>query len=180
MAFLPRPVTRMILSTPDATASSTPYWMMGLSTSGSISFGWGLVAGRKRVPSPAAGKTALRTLVLMMTSFRMQLQDRAVVAQHALANDLHRDRTLPHQAVMKLQQGKVAAPPLAVIFTQLENLQLAQSVIEIGRVGSPALGLLLGHGRHLIAFVDEECLSLVQSHFPRVHFYPGDKACVAQ
>src|SRR5262249_47459370 len=42
-------------------ASSTPYWMMGLSTSGSISLGCALVAGRKRVPSPAAGKTALRT-----------------------------------------------------------------------------------------------------------------------
>src|SRR3954454_4357958 len=35
--------------------------MMGLSTSGSISFGWAFVAGRKRVPSPAAGMTALRT-----------------------------------------------------------------------------------------------------------------------
>src|SRR5712692_3873333 len=35
--------------------------MSGLSTSGSISLGCALVAGRKRVPSPAAGKTALRT-----------------------------------------------------------------------------------------------------------------------
>src|SRR6266508_3683824 len=34
--------------------------MIGLSTSTSISFGWAFVAGRKRVPSPAAGKTALR------------------------------------------------------------------------------------------------------------------------
>src|SRR5215203_6142029 len=63
MAFLPRPVTRMMLSTPDATASSTPYWMIGLSTSGSISLGCALVAGRNRVPHPAAGKTALRTRI---------------------------------------------------------------------------------------------------------------------
>ena len=42
-------------------ASSTPYWMIGLSTSGSISFGCALVAGRNRVPRPAAGKTTLRT-----------------------------------------------------------------------------------------------------------------------
>src|SRR6186997_43470 len=35
--------------------------MIGLSTSGSISLGCALVAGRKRVPRPAAGKTALRT-----------------------------------------------------------------------------------------------------------------------
>src|SRR5438067_13457987 len=55
----------MIWSQPAASASSTPYWMMGLSTSGSISFGCALVAGRKRVPSPAAGKTALRTFFFM-------------------------------------------------------------------------------------------------------------------
>src|SRR5215467_2268520 len=36
--------------------------MIGLSTMGSISFGCALVAGRKRVPNPAAGNTALRTL----------------------------------------------------------------------------------------------------------------------
>src|ERR687887_1765127 len=65
MAFLPRPVTRMMLSTPDASASSTPYWMIGLSTSGSISFGCAFVAGRNRVPSPAAGNTALRTVCAM-------------------------------------------------------------------------------------------------------------------
>src|ERR1700746_2379716 len=52
---------RMMSVTPEATASSTPYWMIGLSTSGSISFGWALVAGRNRVPRPAAGNTALRT-----------------------------------------------------------------------------------------------------------------------
>src|SRR5260370_27141133 len=39
--------------------------MMGLSTSGSISLGCALVAGRKRVPSPAAGNTALRTRIFM-------------------------------------------------------------------------------------------------------------------
>src|SRR5437773_1571708 len=61
MAFLPRPVTMMMLVRPAATASSITYWMMGLSTRGSISLGWALVAGRKRVPRPAAGNTALRT-----------------------------------------------------------------------------------------------------------------------
>jgi hypothetical protein len=34
--------------------------MTGLSTTVSISFGMALVAGRKRVPSPATGKTAVR------------------------------------------------------------------------------------------------------------------------
>src|SRR5678815_2795415 len=40
--------------------------MVGLSTSGSISFGCALVAGRKRVPRPAAGKTPLRTGAVVM------------------------------------------------------------------------------------------------------------------
>ena len=35
--------------------------MSGLSTNGSISLGEAFVAGRKRVPSPAAGIMALRT-----------------------------------------------------------------------------------------------------------------------
>src|SRR5690348_7619022 len=39
--------------------------MIGLSTSGSISLGCAFVAGRKRVPSPAAGNTAFRTCTFM-------------------------------------------------------------------------------------------------------------------
>src|SRR5438128_1313564 len=58
----------MIWSSPEATDSSTTYWMAGLSTSGSISLGWALVAGRNRVPRPAAGKTALRTLMRELLS----------------------------------------------------------------------------------------------------------------
>src|ERR1700737_5302903 len=61
MARLPPPVTMITSSIPLAIASSTPYWMVGLSTKGSISFGWALVTGKKRVPRPAAGKMALRT-----------------------------------------------------------------------------------------------------------------------
>jgi hypothetical protein len=37
-----------------------PYWRMGLSTSGSISFGITFVAGKKRVPKPAHGNTHVR------------------------------------------------------------------------------------------------------------------------
>src|SRR6266481_10110695 len=49
-------------SIPEATASSTTYFINDSATTESISFGEALVAGRKRVPRPAAGKTALRTL----------------------------------------------------------------------------------------------------------------------
>src|SRR5258705_4081477 len=64
MDCLPRPVMIRIWSQPEAMASSTPYWMIGLSTRGSISLGWALVAGRKRVPSPAAGNTAFRIFIM--------------------------------------------------------------------------------------------------------------------
>src|SRR4051794_37211404 len=42
--------------------------MSGRSTTGSNSLGTALVAGRKRVPKPATGKTALRTRLLVMLS----------------------------------------------------------------------------------------------------------------
>src|SRR4029077_7348778 len=61
MARLPPPVTMITCSIPLAIASSTPYWMVGLSTSGSISLGCALVTGKKRVPRPAAGKMAFLT-----------------------------------------------------------------------------------------------------------------------
>ena len=59
IARLLRPVIIRISSIPLASASSTMYWIVGLSTIGSISFGVAFVAGKKRVPNPAAGITAL-------------------------------------------------------------------------------------------------------------------------
>src|SRR2546423_5581006 len=64
MARLPRPVITRMSVMPAPTASSTTYWMVGLSMTGTISFGWLLVAGRNLVPNPAAGITALRTFVI--------------------------------------------------------------------------------------------------------------------
>src|SRR2546425_3846163 len=66
MAFFPRPVTIVMLRIPASTASSITYWMRGLSTSGNISLGWALVAGKKRVPKPAAGKTAFEMRMLLL------------------------------------------------------------------------------------------------------------------
>src|SRR5712692_1666714 len=61
MTPLLRPVTKMKCSIPAALASSTTCWISGRSTTGSISFGMALVAGRNLVPRPATGKTAFRT-----------------------------------------------------------------------------------------------------------------------
>src|SRR5215472_6023751 len=62
MARLLRPVMKIMSTMPAAAASSTAYWISGLSTMGSISLGLALVTGRKRLPRPATGKTALLTL----------------------------------------------------------------------------------------------------------------------
>ena len=51
---------------PALKASSTMNWMVGLSTIGNISLAKALVAGRKRVPSPAAGMTAFLTFVIII------------------------------------------------------------------------------------------------------------------
>src|SRR5438094_3394362 len=63
MVRLPRPEMTRMSVIPAPTASSTTYWMAGLSTTGSISFGWDFVAGRNRVPRPAAGITAFLTFM---------------------------------------------------------------------------------------------------------------------
>src|ERR1700752_4482763 len=60
MARLDAPVMNTRRRAPAASASSTAYWISGLSTTGSISLGLALVAGRKRVPRPATGNTAVR------------------------------------------------------------------------------------------------------------------------
>src|SRR5690606_2169337 len=62
MERLLRPVMKINTSIPASIASSAAYCTSGLSTIGSISLGFALVAGKNRVPSPATGKTAFLTL----------------------------------------------------------------------------------------------------------------------
>src|SRR3989337_447525 len=66
MERLLRPVTKMSSSMPAAIASSAAYWISGLSTIGSISLGLALVTGKKRVPKPATGNTALVTRFIFL------------------------------------------------------------------------------------------------------------------
>src|SRR5262245_32715165 len=55
------PVTKSTWVIPACAISSTTYCTVGLRPTGSISLGWDFVAGRRRVPAPATGITALRT-----------------------------------------------------------------------------------------------------------------------
>src|SRR5438270_12506904 len=111
MEVLPRPVTMMIWSQPAAMASSTPYWMIGLSTSGSISLGCALVAGRKRVPNPAAGKTALRTLIFMQSSsinVRCRNQHSAVSNQQSVTAISHQQTPFTAKDAKNAKRNKTA------------------------------------------------------------------------
>src|SRR4051794_9082845 len=82
---------------PAARHSSTAYWINGRSTTVSISLGIALVAGRKRVPNPATGKTALRTRCGMLHRPRSTATERPLLPRprtprkfnHLLATDQH-------------------------------------------------------------------------------------------
>src|SRR6187455_720153 len=91
MTCLPRPVMKTNCSIPASRASSTAYWMAGLSTTGSISLGIALVAGRKRVPIPAAGTTALVTVACAGTDgvgCWVEVMAQTLVGQALVAGDL--------------------------------------------------------------------------------------------
>ena len=74
---------------PAARASSIAYWISGRSTSGRISFGTDLVAGRNRVPKPATGSTAFVTLLVMSPptspDARCALRERAACRPRSIA-----------------------------------------------------------------------------------------------
>src|SRR6185295_5722035 len=93
MARLELPVMNTRLRAPADKASSAAYWISGLSTMGNISLGLALVAGRKRVPRPATGKTAARIGLegAIGISFRVEAADNTRCLR------LTGHRTLPSQ-----------------------------------------------------------------------------------
>src|SRR6516162_3578021 len=114
MARLLRPVMKIMSVMPAAAASSTAYWINGLSTTGSISLGLAFVTGRKRLPRPATGNTALVTLPDAMDQvlqlFVVQYWDAQLPGSFQLAAGLGSGdnviRLLRHAA------GDLAAVPL--------------------------------------------------------------------
>ena len=73
IARLLRPVINTNVSIPAAIASSTAYYISGLSIIGKSSLGMALVAGKNRVPNPATGKTAFLILVCILIIFNSTL-----------------------------------------------------------------------------------------------------------
>src|SRR5215213_5003513 len=64
MAGFDRLLTTTTCSMPAPIASSMMSWIAGVSPIGSSSLGTAFVTGRKRVPAPAAGITALLTCIV--------------------------------------------------------------------------------------------------------------------
>src|SRR3954447_16284366 len=89
---------------PAAAASSTAYWISGLSTIGNISFGLALVTGRKRLPSPATGNTAFVILFMGVGSSGLLVVSREQVAQPLFVK--HGDAKFPR--LFELAAGVVA------------------------------------------------------------------------
>src|SRR6187551_796346 len=79
MARFDAPVMNTSLVAPADRASSTAYWISGLSTTGSISFGLAFVAGRNRLPRPATGNTALVIFFIGFRSWICCLRDQVPV-----------------------------------------------------------------------------------------------------
>src|SRR6476619_3172432 len=86
----------MKCSMPAALASSTTCWISGRSTTVSISLGTALLAGRKRVPRPATGNTALRTGAAIQVLW--QSYGRQIGGRRPLSDSKRRIATAaPHQ-----------------------------------------------------------------------------------
>src|SRR5699024_10988464 len=63
----------MISSMPASTASSTIYWIVGLSRIGNISLDIALVAGKNLVPRPAAGIIAFLIFIIYIILLIIQI-----------------------------------------------------------------------------------------------------------
>src|SRR5699024_10885150 len=75
----------MISSMPASTASSTIYWIVGLSRIGNISLDIALMAGKNLVPRPAAGIIAFLIFIIYILPLMFQITDKN---SHTFINDL--------------------------------------------------------------------------------------------
>src|SRR5215471_2527063 len=81
---------------------------------------------------------------------------------------------------MKFLQREIGADFLPVILAQLEDLQLAQRVVKIRRIGSTALCLARSVHSSLITFFHEKVYALIKSHLAGMHLYADNEPGVAE
>src|ERR1019366_7157540 len=70
-------------------------------------------------------------------------QHRRIIPQHCPPHHLHRRKPLAQESVMKLLQTILRPAHRLIVFPQFHNLQLAERVVKVSGVRSPALRFLL-------------------------------------
>src|SRR5947209_12088125 len=120
---------------PARTASSTTYWIAGLSTIGSISLGVAFVAGKNRVPSPAAGTTAF------VTGAKSAMNQTLVNPQEPRVHDIALKATvrrsiLERRAALTDDQRADAGRALRDALLDLPQVEMAASVAAYIAVGT--------------------------------------------
>src|SRR5204862_918800 len=128
---------------PAAAASSTTYWIVGLSRTGSSSFATALAAGSIRVPRPAAGMTTLLTLIGSMIGSRLvnqRPQDGAADRREGIDQFL----VLP-AAVIEAADGAAAAGEFGAGAGRARDLDHAQILRRDRHDLSPQVEVFVHH-----------------------------------
>src|ERR1035441_6866415 len=128
--------------------------MIGLSTIGSISLGIAFVAGRKRVPSPAAGKTALRTLAGIVSSVIGKAVKCRVRGSYFMHCNL---------------KAMIAPAVLLFCFPLHAQVTVIRNARVVDGTGSPArLASVVIRDSRITAVVENELLDIAGDAAPRV------------
>src|SRR5580658_490852 len=105
---------------------------------------------------------------------------RRIVLQQRPPHQLDRRETLLHEGVMEILEPKSSPFAGLQVGTQLEDLQLAERVVQVGRVRGTAFGLHLARVARLVALLDEEVARLLQRHLAGVQHDADDVARITQ
>ncbi len=100
--------------------------------------------------------------------------------EHGFADDFDGGEALAHEVVVKLLEVEGCALFLHHVCAELHDLELAESVVEVGGVGGAAFGFDEAGGAGLVAVGDEEVDSLVEGELASVELDGVDEAGVAE
>jgi hypothetical protein len=84
--------------------------------------------------------------------------------EHGFADDLDGSKALAHEVIVESLQAEAGALFGLYIGTEFHDLELAERVVEVERVGGAALGFDFRDRPALIALVDEEVFGLLDGH----------------
>ena len=100
--------------------------------------------------------------------------------QHVAADDFDGGRALLEEFVMELLERESGALLLFHVSAELENLQLAEVVVEVEGIRSAAFGFHEADAAGLVALIDEEVYGLVKGYLASVELDGDDEAGVAE